>query len=299
MKKYAYTELPVAVGEHLAVNAGILLNDFNPLNPAETEEIKQHIMFATSGGINASCVPTYSDWAEDVDNAPKNTKEFKHLDGWESKFSGTGITYTPENIKSTLGAADVEAITDGVASGATVKKITPRTYVEQTDFKDLWYVTDWNNGNGFIAIRLIDALSDGGFTHQSTDNGKGNVSFSYTGHKTAEDLDRPPMEFYVVENAAEDEGVKFTVTQELSEHLTSNFVGTEIGEGETLEIEIVADSGYIVDRNTIRILVNDAEVTGQEGVTALVAQDNKSVAITVENVTGNVKIIVDEEVEGV
>jgi hypothetical protein len=195
MQNLTYTELPADVAEYLAVNAGVVLKEFDPTNPKTGAALKADILYATTGGINFSCVPEFSDWAEDIDNAPKNTKEFKHLDGWTATMSGTALTYNVDNIKSMLGAADSEAVTG--SEGLT--KVAPRMTLQSTDFKDLWYVTDWNGG--FIAMKLIDALSDGGFTHQSTDNGKGQASFSYTGHKTAADLDRPPMEFYIQEGA--------------------------------------------------------------------------------------------------
>lgn len=283
MRNYTYTELPNEISEHLAVNAGIILNDFNPLNPASPTVIKSHIMFATSGGVNVSCVPTYSDWFEDVDNAPKNCKEGMHLDGWEAKFSGTGITYTPDNIRSALGAATVAAITEGVASGSTVNKIVPNDSIANSDFKDLWYVTDWNEGNGFIAIKLVDALSDGGFTHQSADNGKGQISFSYTGHKTASDLSRPPMEFYVVDTT-EATG-KYAVAQILGQHITSSYTDVEIDAGDDFEAEYTAAEGYSID--AVTVTVGGAIVSGAYSAGTVTLNDvDGDVVITVTEVAG-------------
>lgn len=216
MLNLTFTELPADVAKQLAVNAGIVLKTFDPaaaktallaggttLQTYVDTYIIPNIMYSTTGGINFGCVPEYSDWAEDVDNAPKNTKEFKHLDGWTATMSGTALTYNKDNIVSMVGAAD-STTTDGITT------IEPRMTIQSADFKDLWYVTDWNGG--FIAMQLIDALSDGGFTHQSTDNGKGQASFSYVGHKTATDLDRPPMRFKLFENP-ETETTQTTVTQ--------------------------------------------------------------------------------------
>ena len=196
MQNLTYTELPADVAEYLAVNAGVVLKEFDPTDPKTGDNLKADILYATTGGVNFSCVPEFTDWAEDIDNAPKNTKEFKHLEGWTATMSGTALTYNADTISSMVGVADVTT-----ANGIT--KISPRAVIQSQDYKDLWYVTDWNGG--FIAMRLIDALSDGGFTHQSTDNGKGQASFSYTGHKTAADLDRPPMEFYLKAGAYDGE----------------------------------------------------------------------------------------------
>ena len=115
---------------------------------------------------------------------PANTKELKHLDGWESKMSFTSIGTSPESIRLALGAADV--------SGS---KITPRRSLQQTDFSDLWWVGDRADG-GMVAICLKNALSTGGFTLQTTKNGKGKVSVELTGHVSIQEQDTMPMEFY-------------------------------------------------------------------------------------------------------
>lgn len=284
MQKYTYTELPADIAETLAVNAGVVLNSFNPLNPPAPSVMKQNIMFATTGGVTSSCIPTYVDYFEDVDNAPKDTKEGKHHDGWEALLSGTGLSYTPENIKSMLGAADIETIEDDVAEGLSVKKITPRDNIQDSDFDDLWYVTDWNKGQGFIAVKYIDALSDGGFSTQSTDNGKGQLSFSYRAHKTVKDLGRPPVEYYVVDTTGATG--KYAVTQFLSENITSDFEGVDIKAGEALEINLTAESGYAIE--TVAVIMGGMPVSG--------AYENGTV--TIAEVTGDVTIIAVEETQG-
>lgn len=286
MQKYTYTELPNDVAEQLAVNAGVLLDEFNPLDPPSPTTMKSHIFIATSGGVNVSCVPTYSDWAEDVDNAPKNTKEFKHLDSWESKFSGTGLSYTANNIKSQLGAATLAAVTQGVAIGLSVTKVTPNDAVAHGDFKDLWYVTDWNNGNGFIAVRLINALSDGGFTSQSADNGKGQLTFSYIGHKSAADLTKPPMEFYVVDTT-EATG-KYAVIQQLGAHIVTDYEAEDVAALADLEITYTADTGYDID--SVAVTVGGTPVAG--------AYNSGTGKVTINDVGGDVVIIVADVSEG-
>ena len=49
---------------------------------------------------------------------------------------------------------------------------------------------------GMVAIRLINALSTGGFSLQTTKNGKGQVSMELTGHVSIKNQDTMPMEFY-------------------------------------------------------------------------------------------------------
>ena len=69
------------VFDEFQVDAGVLLKSFDPSAPALVDE---DIICATTGGINPTCVPTYSDWGEDVDNVPNGMKELMRLDGWET-----------------------------------------------------------------------------------------------------------------------------------------------------------------------------------------------------------------------
>lgn len=126
----------------------------------------------------------YSDFAEDVDNAPVNVKEFKHLDGWTCTLSTTSLGTSPELIKLALGAADING-----------ECIIPRRDLKQSDFSDLWWVGDKADG-GLVAIQIMNALSTGGFSLQTTKNGKGQIALELTGHVSIDDQDTVPMVFY-------------------------------------------------------------------------------------------------------
>lgn len=180
-----FTKIPEDTFTSLQLDAGVLLKRFDPTNPVEPAD--EDIICATTGGINASCVPTYSDLGEDVDNCPNNMKELKHLDSWECKMSTTSLGVSPELIKMSLGCADIDPV--------NASKIIPRKDLLQTDFSDLWWVGDKADG-GMVAIRLINALSTGGFTIQTTKNGKGQVSIELTGHVSINAQSVMPMEFY-------------------------------------------------------------------------------------------------------
>lgn len=170
----------------LQVDAGVLLKEFNPESP---ELLDENIICATTGGINPTCVPTYSDWAADVDNAKNNMKEFMRIDGWTTSLGFTALNTTAEVIRMSLGAADIET-----SSG----KIVPRGELKNTDFADVWWVGDRSDG-GLVAIRLINALSTSGFSLQTTKNGKGQIAVTLGGHYSINDQDTVPMEFYVQE----------------------------------------------------------------------------------------------------
>lgn len=182
-----FTVIPQDTFNEIQLDAGVLLKQFDPSSP--TVPADADIITATTGGINASCVPTYSDFGEDVDNCPNNTKELKHLDGWECTISTTALGTSPDLIRYALGAADITE-----ASG----KITPRRDLAQTDFADLWWVGDKADG-GMVAVKLINALSTGGFSLQTTKNGKGQISLTIMGHVSINAQNVVPMEFYSTE----------------------------------------------------------------------------------------------------
>ena len=182
-----FTVIPQATFEEMQLDAGVLLTTFNPASPAVTDSA---IICATTGGISASCVPTYSDLGEDVDNCPVNTKELKHLDSWLCTLGFTSLGVSPAQIKMALGAADID--------GTDTTKIVPRRDLEQTDFSDVWWVGDRADG-GFVAIQLKNALSTDGFALTTTKAGKGQVAVTLTGHVSINAQDVVPMVFYSAE----------------------------------------------------------------------------------------------------
>lgn len=179
-----FTVIPQNTFDNLQTDAGILLTQFDPSNPAVADA---DIITATTGGINVVCQPTYSDYGEDVDNVPNNMKELKHLDGWDCRISTTALGTSPEMIKLALGAADID--------GTDTSKIVPRADLDQDDFADIWWVGDKADG-GLVAVQLLNALSTGGFSLQTTKNGKGQVTLEFTGHVSIDEQKVVPMVFY-------------------------------------------------------------------------------------------------------
>jgi hypothetical protein len=186
-----YTVIPQSTFDELQLDAGVLLKTFDPTNAGAPND--EDIICATTGGISISCVPTYSDLGEDVDNCPVNMKELKHLDSWECKMSFTSLGTSAESIRLALGAADITA-----ESG----KIVPRKDLSQSDFSDIWWVGDKANG-GFVAVKLKNALSTSGFSLQTTKSGKGQVSVELTGHVSVSAQSEMPMEIYSGEKGEE------------------------------------------------------------------------------------------------
>ena len=188
-----YTKVAEDAFDALQLDAGVLLSSFDPASPY-TAPSSEDIIATTTGGINPTCTPTYSDFGEDVDNVPNNMMEFKHLDGWNCAMAFTSIKFNAANVAWSLGASESTTVAAG-SNTAGYTKIVPRRNVQLTDFKDLWWVGDKANGGAF-AVKLLNALSTGGLNIQSSKNGKGTNQMTITGHVSIEHQDTMPMEFY-------------------------------------------------------------------------------------------------------
>lgn len=186
-----FTKIPSDAFQKLQINAGILTTDFTPATGTVGEAGQ---IGATTGGVNFTATPTYSDFGEDIDNCPKNMKELKKLDLWEVKMTGTFVNADTAIAKRLCGAADI-GTTD-------TTKVTPRNDLKDADFDDIWLVGDYSDKNGetnggFIAIKLINALSTGGFQLQTSDKAKGQLAFEFTGHYSMSAQDAVPFEIYI------------------------------------------------------------------------------------------------------
>lgn len=192
-----YSKYPTNTFQSLVIGAGVLLSEFDPTTGTVADA---KILGPTTGGVNFSAKPNYTDFGEDIDNVPKNTKELMRIEDWTVTMSGTFIAITPETARVLAAAAD---LTD--ASG----KITPRDTLDLTastgDFRDIWLVADYSDKNttgtgktaGYVAIKLINALSTGGFQIQTADKEKGQFSFEFTGHYSKDAQDTVPFEIYI------------------------------------------------------------------------------------------------------
>lgn len=186
-----FTKIPADTFQKLQLNAGIIATDFTPDTGAIGESGQ---LGATTGGISFNATPTFSDFGEDIDGCPKNTKELKRLDEWEVTMSGTFVSADTAIAKRLVGAADI-GTTD-------TTKITPRNDLAAADFENIWFVGDYSDKNGetnggFVAIKLINALSTGGFQLQTSDKAKGQFAFTFTGHYSIAAQGTVPFEIYI------------------------------------------------------------------------------------------------------
>ena len=192
-----FTKIPSDAFQKLQINAGILTTDFTPATGTIGEAGQ---IGATTGGVNFTATPTYSDMGADIDNCPKNMKELKTLDSWEAKMVGTFVNADTAIAKRLCGAADI-GTTD-------TTKVTPRNDLKDEDFDDIWLVGDYSDKNGetnggFIAIHMLNALSTGGFQLKTADKSKGQFAFEFTGHYSMSAQDTVPFEIYIKAGTAE------------------------------------------------------------------------------------------------
>lgn len=246
-----YTKYPSNTFQSLVINAGVLLTDFNPANPSV---VNGNILGATTGGLNFKATPSFVDFGEDIDNCPKNTKELKRLDDWEVTMSGTLLSATPAAARYLAALADVNGT-----------KITPRDTLDLTsgtgDFRTLWLVADYSDKNtgsgaGFIAIKIMNALSTGGFQLQTADKEKGQFAFELTGHYSMDAQDTVPFEIYIVG------GSSSTATPTI--RLSDKVVNMVVGDTLTLNVAQLTPAGTTVTWNsstTSKATVSNGTVT--------------------------------------
>lgn len=252
----AFTKIPSDTFEGLQLDAGILLSSFTPATPSVSDS---DIICATTGGITVSCVASYSDLGEDVDNCPNNAMEFKKLEGWDCKIRFTALGTDVDTLKLALGAADKAS-----------DRVVPRRQLQQSDFATLWWVGDRADG-GFVAVKIFNALSSAGLSLKTTKNGKGQISVELTGHVSISAQNKVPMEFY------SSDPVEYTVTNTLTKCTNTN-TATKAVYGSSYLASIQPDSGYTL--GTITVTMGGTSVSG--------AVDGN--IIVIDEVTGNIVI---------
>ena len=184
-----YTKIPETAFQNIQMNAGIIVTSFDPSTGEAGGQIG-----ATTGGLQFTATPSFSDFGDDIDNCPKNMKELKKLDSWDVSLSGTLVTVDSATAKKLIAAADID--------GDDSNHIIPRKDVASGDFFDLWWIGDYSDVNtganaGYCAVHLINALNTGGLSIKTTDKGKGNFAFTFTGHVSMNAQDVVPFEVYI------------------------------------------------------------------------------------------------------
>lgn len=202
-----FTKIPEDTFQKLQLNAGILVDNFVP-----STGVIGNILGATTGGMTFASNPTYSDWGDDVDNCPPNTKELKRLESYDPAMSGIFLTVTASGIKGLIASADIDAADD--------THIIPRDRLVSDDFKNVWWIGDYSDINddaeatgtgtdgeaGFLAIHLKNALNTAGLSITSGKNAKGQMAFDYHAHYSISNQSEVPFELYCQAGTAPTQG---------------------------------------------------------------------------------------------
>ena len=191
-------------------DSGFLVKDWDPANP--TDITSENLADVTSGNINFSLTPTIVDLGADVNNLHGVYKELQYLSGWSAaSLTYTSLKFDPDTYVQNLGAATISG-----------NKVTPKMYIEDTDFKSITWVGRLIGG-GYAAIVLKNSFSTNGLQISTSKDGKGNISVTLQGYMSIADQDTVPAEFYYI--PAGDIDIRLNITN------------AEIEIGETLQLK--------------------------------------------------------------
>lgn len=192
--------------EHLQLNAGIFLKNFDhsaATNAAELKELiadailrEDGVIGATRGGGTFQCKPETRQL--EADGARYAYKGGVLNDRWVVKLTGTMLEITPENFAGALMGGEITR-----TGGATV--VRARTDIRDADYiPKLCWIGD--TSRGFVLIELDNALNISGAAFTFTDKGEGLLPFEFQAHQAdAIDGDHAPFRiifFEEMEDAA-------------------------------------------------------------------------------------------------
>lgn len=203
MSSNKYSRISPDLLQTIQFNAGVLASDFS----IETGEISG-IIGATSSGINVTMTPEFVDFGEGIDNCPRATKDLKRITGWDCKISGTFVGIDPSLAGKLLGGSSTSS--DALPQDAferLIHSIVPKYDIDSSAFDDIWWIGDMDKSVGegvepYIAIKMMNALSTGGFQIQTADKDKGQFSFEFTAHSTLSDPYTVPCHIYMLGSVA-------------------------------------------------------------------------------------------------
>ena len=262
-----YTQIPTDTFQKLQMNAGILVESFEPA----TGTIGR-LMGATTGGISFNDNMSFKDLGESIDNCPKNMMQLKQLESHNVTMDGTFLTIDKNSATILAAVADIDPDDD--------THIIPRNDLLDKDFTDVWWVGDYSNVNtgenaGFLAIHLMNALNTGGFSIASSDRDKNHFDFDFTGHYTMDAQDTVPYEIYI---KAGTEEVKPSIT------LDTHSITLAEGDTKTFVTNVKPEGASVTWASS-----NSSVASVSNGVVTAVSEGNVIItaSITVSGVTYN------------
>lgn len=262
-----YKRIPENTFKQLQMDAGVICSSFNP----ETGVVvASDIIGATTGGVQIDATPSYSDLGEDVDNCPNNMLELKKLESWECKISGTYLTTSASMMKNLLGSAEIDG-----------SHISLKDKLSKEDFQTLWFVGDYGD-NGFLAVKLSNALNTSGLSLKTEKGNKGQISFEYLGHYSMENQTKVPLDIYI-----KDEVTMFNVNYTL-ENVSKVIGAEEVAQNGDLLAQFKANSSYSLPASI------SVKIGGEEAKISDYDWNNSSGVLYVKSsaTTGNIEVSV-------
>lgn len=177
------TGLTSGTAQNLQLGAGAVLKSKYEAGDTLSEE---NVLSATNGGITFSAVPNF--WTPSIDGASENVKGLRMMGNWTVTLSFTAVEASASVLLKALGCADQDSDT-GV--------ITGRHTINASDYTDLYVIGEKSNGD-VIQITIKNALSTGGLSLTTANNGNGGIAFTINGHYDLDDLDTPPFEIETI-----------------------------------------------------------------------------------------------------
>lgn len=223
--------------ENIQHDAGVLLKGYDIANPTTVTE--DMIVTATNGGFNIQVSDEFTDYGEDVDNVPADLMELKYLTKRTVTASTSAYELTPRVVNLALAASDVsgdpiytKTTDETIATGKTYYTrsgtqgsytytavttpaaadidtyyekidtgsiVTPRDTLKLSDFTGLAWLGRVGKGDWKTVVTLDNCLNTGGFSLQTTKDGKGTFPLTFTAHRTMKDPKKVPFKFYKIE----------------------------------------------------------------------------------------------------
>lgn len=148
---------------------------------------------ATQGGGSVSIKAIIT--TTEVDGIPSDAVGMNDIDGWEVNMKANIIEVTPDVIKATLGAANVE---DKLLGGLNYKKITGKTYLEETDYLDnITFLGTMSGYDNPVIVQIYNAIAVDGLNITPQDKKTTIVPTNFKAHSKFGQLDEPPFAIFV------------------------------------------------------------------------------------------------------
>ena len=142
---------------------------------------KENIISATRGGGSFTAVPTLRQI--EADGLPQNVKGMEVIDDYVVTLNTTLIEFTTDTLKMALPGAYLD----------TDNSIKCKHEIADAEYKDIYWVGDLADGTN-IAIKIKNALNNGGLNITISNKGEGTFALSLIGHYSLDKLNEPPFE---------------------------------------------------------------------------------------------------------